>query len=126
MTAADRLLLAAAWKQATPQDRKRIAASMSEDDLVSAIIDEAHDAGWLAVHHRPAQTAKGYRTAVQGDKGDPDLLLSRAGVVLLIEAKSEKGTLSPEQKLWRDAVGASWWLWRPSMWLDGTVAELLR
>ena len=49
--------------------------------------------------------------------GFPDLVIAGAGGVLLREAKSETGTLSPAQAAWKwalQAAGLNWGLWRPS------------
>lgn len=67
------------------------------------------------VHHRPARTDKGWRTATQGDKGVPDLILARKGVVILAELKSMSGRLSAEQVQWAEAIGPFIHrVWRPS------------
>lgn len=87
---------------------------MTEDDLLRAVIDLAHLRGWLVVHHRPARTEKGWRTPTQGDKGVPDLILARRGVVILAELKSDRGRLTLEQMAWRDALGQHWRVWRPA------------
>ena len=75
------------------------------------------------VHHtRPAQTAKGWRTPIQGDPGYPDLTMARAGKVVWAELKSEKGKLSDAQIGWCSAIGPVH-VWRPSDW--DTVVEVL-
>lgn len=81
----------------------------SEAELVANIITCAQDNGWVAVHHRPAKTAKGWRTLAEGNAGSPDILCCKGGRVLLIEAKSATGRLSPEQREWAAALeyGAS-------------------
>lgn len=96
---------------------------MSEDDFKDQVIKEAKDRGWLVVHFRPARTAKGYRTAIQGDKGYPDLTLARDGRVLFAELKSETGRASVEQKQWLHHLGTRAYLWRPSDW--PTIREML-
>lgn len=94
-----------------------IAASLTtEAQLQAAVIELAHLRGWKVAHFRPAQTAKGWRTPVQGDNGFPDLVLARRGDVLLIELKSEKGKVEPEQLAWGEAIGITWKVWRPSDW----------
>ena len=96
-----------------------------EADFQSAVIDLARLRGWKVSHSRPAWTAKGYRTAIQGDKGVPDLLLARRGFVLHVELKSDRkdSKLTAEQAEWRDALGDSWRLWRPANW-DELAEEL--
>jgi hypothetical protein len=100
---------------------------MSEDELVVSVIDLAGRLGWLAHHARPARLGDGrWRTAVQGQRGLPDLTLARAGRVLLVECKTETGRLRPDQQAWAVELGPVWRLWRPSDWFDGTIrAELM-
>jgi hypothetical protein len=88
--------------------------AMSEDDLKATVIQMARDNGWLVCHFRPAKTEKGWRTPIEGDKGLPDLVLARRGVVLLAELKSGTGRLSNDQKKWLDHLGAMGCVWRPA------------
>lgn len=89
--------------------------TMTEDDLAAFVIELAQFRGWKVVHFRPARTEHGYRTAVQGDVGSPDLILARRGVVLLVELKAERGRLTPQQKEWAKAIGPYIYrLWKPS------------
>lgn len=107
------------------------ARSQEEAELIAAIIEAAHLYGWLVAHFRPARTAHGYRTAIQGDgRGFPDFVLVHPvkGLFLFIETKSEKGKLSLFQTVWRDAIReaiAKHWrsdcpvgyaIWRASDW----------
>jgi DNA segregation ATPase FtsK/SpoIIIE-like protein len=116
-TAQDRLIRA---------DKFLTAALMSEDELQTNIIDMARVFGWRVAHFRAAKTDKGWRTPVQGNKGFPDLVLSRVGVVLLVELKSETGKLSEDQELWAKAIGESYRLWRPHDWTGGVIEKELR
>ncbi len=93
----------------------------SEDEFQDRVIHEAKFSGWHYAHFRPAQTEKGWRTAMQGDKGFPDLVLARGGVVILTELKSEKGRVTPDQEYWIKAAGAQ--VWRPSDW--ATIQKVL-
>jgi len=72
--------------------------------------------GWRCAHFRPARTAQGWRTPMQGDVGVPDLILARDGQVLLAELKSARGQPSADQELWLEALGAHARLWRPADW----------
>ena len=94
---------------------------MSEADLQDSVIELAQTLHWRVTHFRPAKTKKGWRTAIQGDPGFVDLVLAKGGRVLHIELKSAIGTLSAEQKSWRDALGETWRLWRPEQWFDHTI-----
>lgn len=60
--------------------------------------------------------------AYRSDAGWPDLVCvhPRHGVVFC-ELKAESGRLSPAQEAWRDdliAAGQSWFLFKPSDWLE--------
>ncbi len=76
--------------------------------------------GWRSAHFRPARTARGWRTAVQGDgRGFPDLLLVRGSVLLAAELKAGRGRPTPEQAAWLaalEAVGVRTFVWRPTDW----------
>ena len=107
------------------EQRRIIAENMTEADLQSQVIRYAKEHGWMAVHFRPAKTAKGYRTAVEGDKGSPDTLLARDGVVYLWELKRQQGGYGQGQVAWLAAIGpAIGATYRPSD-LD-RIYELLR
>lgn len=108
---------------------------MSEAQLVSAILSALKVAGWRAVHFRPARTAHGWRTAMTGDAGVPDIIAvhPRLGV-LLIETKSDVGRLRPEQVEWREWCEAAALSWpgairyavaRPKDWYAGDLDGLL-
>lgn len=101
------------------------AADVSEEDFTTAVIHYAMLRGWMVSHARPAKTAKGWRTLIQGHKGAPDLLLARNGVVILAELKTSTGRLSTEQRLWAHHInGALYRLWRPTDWPK--IADELR
>jgi hypothetical protein len=110
---------------------------MEESDFLKQVIDLAHICGWKVAHFRPAQTERGWRTAVQGDTGFPDLVLVRDRVIFA-ELKSEKGKLSDTQKVWIEClINASAtnrgsptllspevYVWRPSDFDD--IVEVLK
>ena len=58
---------------------------LSEADFQQRIIDLAGHTGWHVVHYRAAWQAGKWRTPMTGDKGCPDLILARRGVVILAE-----------------------------------------
>ena len=99
-----------------------------EKDWQRDIIRLARTLGWTCAHFRPAQTTKGWRTAVAADgAGFPDLVLVRDRV-LFVELKNEKGRMTDEQLEWRAALevaGAEYHMWRPDD-LDDAMAVLLR
>jgi hypothetical protein len=110
-------------KTATYRDA---ALAMSEEELQDAVIQAAQLQGWVVVHHRPARTEKGWRTAVQGQKGFPDLVLARDGRVLFRELKTTKGKPTANQEIWLEALGDLGGIWRPADWLSGRIQHELR
>lgn len=76
---------------------------MTEDDFQQQVTDLADLYGWDWVHHRPAQTSKGWRTPVSGTmgKGWPDLVLVRTRAdhrrLLWVELKTAGGKVDPAQ-----------------------------
>ncbi len=77
---------------------------MKESDLATWLEDTLTTTGWLWCHFRPARTKDSWVTAITGHKGFYDYVAIRDARFLLIELKSEKGNLTPEQKDWHDAV----------------------
>jgi hypothetical protein len=104
------------------------ATAMTEAELLDSILQLASLLKWRTAHFRPARTAAGWRTAVSGDgKGFPDIILARDRLVA-IEAKAERGLLSLEQVVWRDALiaaGVEYHLFKPEHWLNGDIQHAL-
>ena len=69
--------------------------------------------GWLYCHFRPARTDHGWRTALSGAPGFPDIVAVKDRRVLFIELKSDKGKLSDAQMTWAFSL-PNYHLWRPS------------
>ena len=103
---------------------------MSERQLQDAIIELAKLLGWRIAHFRPAMTREGWRTAVQGHVGFPDLVLLRPPRLVFAELKSKKGRVDFEQATWLNGLnevkGVEQYCWRPADWELGTVEEVLR
>jgi hypothetical protein len=103
---------------------------MTEAQLQTAVIELARLLGWRVAHFRPALTARGWRTAVEGDgAGFPDLVLARPRRLLFVELKGPKGLLATAQVDWMNALlgaGAEYHCWWPFEWTDGTVERILR
>lgn len=98
-------------KRASPHPSSLI----TEANFTHTVIELARYCGWHCAHFRPALVRSGkWVTPVSGDKGSPDLLLARGGVVILAELKSQKGRLGPGQAEWASELGAHYRLWRPS------------
>jgi len=109
--------------------RDLLAAHMSEDQLLRAVLEHATWLGLLTHHCRPARTATGWRTPIQGTRGFPDLAIAGPGGLLLPETKSASGSLDADQRRWRDvllASGQRWRLWKPQQWLSGEIQEELQ
>lgn len=101
----------------------RLPSSLDEATFTGWVLDLARLHGWMCCHFRPARTRAGWRTAVQGDPGAPDVLLCRRGVVIFAELKTNKGRLRPEQEMWIANLGAFGRVWRPRD-ADSILAEL--
>lgn len=93
---------------------------MTESAFLTQVLALARLRNWRCLHLRPARTAKGWRTAVQGDGvGFPDLLLVRPPRLLVAELKSATGRLTGEQAAWLFAfqqAGIKTYVWRPGDW----------
>ena len=89
-------------------------ARMTEAQFTETVIQLAKFHNWMVVHFRPAWTEVGWRTALSGHKGFPDLVLARNQVVLIVELKTIKGKVTKEQQRWADAIGDQYRLWRPT------------
>jgi hypothetical protein len=87
---------------------------LTETQFAQTVVDLAKYLGWRVVHFRPARTDKGWRTAMTGDRGFPDLVLARRGVVLHVELKTQHGRLGSGQAEWAESIGESYRLWRPA------------
>lgn len=104
---------------------------MTERQLQDAIVDVARLFGWRIAHQRPARTNEGWRTAIQGHAGFPDLVLLRPPRLIFAELKSKKGQLTQEQALWLNGLKVSGpsietYEWRPQDWEAGRIEDALR
>lgn len=107
----------------------------TEEELQASLVSYARNEGW-AVHfvpdalYRRSFIHKGKRgSAIDlGDRGFPDLVLVRDGVIWFRELKVKKNVLSANQKTWRDiliAAGCDWALWHPKTMDDVRFLEQL-
>ena len=78
---------------------------MSEKVLKDRLVNLAKCLGYLVHHDLPAMNMRGrWATHVQGDVGFPDLILVHPkGGMVVLELKSERGKLTPGQKIWMNA-----------------------
>ena len=94
-------------------------SELTEAEFLRQVIDLAEIYHWSYVHFRPAQTARGWRTPVQGPlgKGWPDLILVRGDRLLAVELKAEKGRITEDQLHVMDILDGAGFetaFWRPS------------
>jgi len=90
---------------------------IGEAQLQAAIVELAKHLGWMVFHPMPVQNQAGrWRTALQGDKGFPDLVMAHKDHgVIFVELKSSIGRLSEFQDKWiatLKAGGATVYVWR--------------
>lgn len=83
---------------------RTLQAVVSEREFQAAVVEVARLAGWRVHHCRPARTATGWRTPIEGDAGYPDLTLVRDGQLLFLELKTTRGRVRPEQDAWLSAL----------------------
>jgi hypothetical protein len=98
----------------------------SEAGFQQAVVDLAHWNKWLVHHARPAQTNKGWRTAIQGDAGFPDLVMAKGSRVVVAELKSDTGRVSPHQAEWLARLSHALTdvhVWSPKDW--PAISEVL-
>lgn len=105
---------------------------MTGRDLENAVLELAGLLGFRCCHWRPAKTARGWRTPIQGagSKGFPDIFLIHpaTGAILFAECKAGAGRLEPDQRDWRDVLlfaGMRYELFTDKDWADGRVETVL-
>lgn len=90
---------------------------MSENDLLTAVLDLCALMHLHTAHFRPARTDAGWRTPVAGDgKGFPDLVIVGPRGVLYRELKTVRARLTAAQQVWLArlrAAGQDAEVWRP-------------
>jgi len=96
-------------------------SELTEAEFLRQVIDLAEIYHWSYVHFRPAQTARGWRTPVQGPlgKGWPDLILVRGDRIMAVELKAMAGRITPEQLevlSILDNAGVDTAIWKPDCW----------
>lgn len=103
--------------------REVMLRAMSEAAMQRTIISTAKMHGWRVHHDPPAQGMDGrHRTVLSGDAGFPDLVMARAGEVIIVECKRQVGARwQPGQKEWLHALGAR--VVRPAD-MDGLLRRL--
>jgi hypothetical protein len=104
-------------------------ATVTEREFQTVVVGAARVFGWRVAHFRPARTTHGWRTAMSGDVGFPDLVLARDGRLLFVELKAAAGRTSPAQDRWLETLSTvaavEVFVWRPCDW-DEIVTTLRR
>jgi hypothetical protein len=104
--------------------------AVREAELQAAVIECARLFNWRVAHFRPARTKYGWRTAMTGDPGWPDLSLAREGRLVFLELKQKGKRPTVEQAGWLAVLGSV-----PGVearvvtstdWESGLVERLLR
>lgn len=112
----------------TERSSAQVPSPITEAQFTAQVIQLAHLLGWRIAHFRPAQTTRGWRTAVEGDgAGYPDVTAVRGHRLVVAELKAQRGAVTPEQRAWLDAfaaAGAETYVWRPSDF--DAIAAVLR
>lgn len=98
-----------------------LAATMSEKELQSAVVELAGVFAWRQYHTWLSLHSAG---------GFPDLVLLRPPRLIFAELKREKANPSAEQRHWLEDLSAvaavETYVWRPSDHLNGHIADVLR
>jgi hypothetical protein len=95
------------------------ALPVTEKDFQKTVTDALTAFGWRWCHFRPARTQRGWRTALSGSPGFPDLVAVRGDRIIYVELKAMNGELRDEQRAWLSnlgAAGADCHCWRPDDW----------
>ena len=94
----------------TPQERSRllVAGSISEAQWQATVESALLATGHRFAHFRPARTKGGWRTAMSGHPGYPDITaISRQGVLKVAELKTVSGQVGAEQAIWLQRFAAA-------------------
>src|SRR5438132_4550516 len=81
--------------------------SISEKDWQRRVLDCARLFNWRFAHFRPARTTKGWRTALEGDRGFPDCVFVKPPRIIFAELKSDSGKATVDQVLWLEDLKSS-------------------
>lgn len=79
----------------------------TEAECTTTIVEAAQLLGYRVAHFRPARTMHGWRTALQGDAGWPDLAIVGHGRIFVVELKRRGGKVTDDQQAWIDALDAA-------------------
>jgi hypothetical protein len=93
---------------------------MTEQELMTAVLDLCRWTGWFAYHTHDSRRSQ---------PGFPDLVLVErsTGRTIYAELKSATGRLSPAQREWLELLGKrnEVAVWRPADWSAGVITAAL-
>jgi len=89
---------------------------LTEAEFTDQVLKYFRLHGWVAKHDRPARTAKGWRTAIQGDPGFGDIVAVKNGRKVMAELKVGTNQPTLDQLRWLAAWGEDGFLWYPQDW----------
>ena len=84
--------------------------NQSERAFQNRVLQYAAERGWIFHHCTDSRRCK-------GNRGFPDVFFARNGRVLMVEFKSEKGTLSKWQHHWFRHLPEGY-IWKPEDWAE--------
>jgi VRR-NUC domain len=91
---------------------------VSEKLFTQQVIDLARWHQWRLCHFRAGINRRGqWQTAIQGDRGFPDLVLVRRDKLIFAELKTHSGRITSEQDQWLSDLkraGCMAIIWRPN------------
>lgn len=93
----------------TPRNGGGKPRPLTEKEFQAAVVSLAKAKGWLTYHTFDSR---------RSEKGFLDLVLVRESV-LWVECKTDKGRLTPDQRVWAEALEAAGQrvcIWRPKDW----------
>lgn len=76
----------------------------TEEECEDAIVAAATALGYYVHAERRSRSSKGWRTAIKGMAGWPDLVIVGHGRIIVRELKRKPNRPSPEQMLWLEAL----------------------
>lgn len=85
--------------------RSVLGLALTESAFQNTVLELAKIHGWLCYH-----TYNSRRSV----PGFPDLVLAKGGLVLMVECKTDTGTISNDQIAW--LLSAQGVIWRPKHW----------
>jgi hypothetical protein len=100
---------------------------LKENEWQRQVIQFARLHGWRVAHFRSVCVARKdgsthWQTPVEADsEGFPDLLLCKAGKIIVAELKRDDGRVSAEQLEWLrtfELAGVAAYTWRPRDWSE--------